>query len=116
MTAELVWVLARTLPRSSEAVARGRVKFRIGSIVYLALSADGSAMGFGFPKEWRQAQVDAEPEKFSLPSESDMRFNWLHVRLAEIDVDEMRELVEGAWVMCVPKSVAAEYVAHLETI
>jgi hypothetical protein len=33
------------------------------------------------------------------------------VRLAEIDVEEMRELVEGAWAMCVPKSVAAEYAA-----
>jgi len=116
VTAEQVCVLARTLPRSSEAVVRGRVKFRIGSIVYLALSADGSTMGFGFPKEWRQAQVDAEPEKFSLPSESDMRFNWLHVRLAEIDVEEMRELVEGAWAMCVPKYVADEYVAQVETL
>ena len=102
-------MLARTLPRSSEASVRGRVKFRIGSIVYLALSSDGSTMGFGFPKEWRQAQVEAEPEKFSLPSESDMRFNWLHVRLAEIDPDELRDLVEGAWAMCVPKFVAAQY-------
>src|SRR5439155_26945409 len=85
VTAEDVCALARTLPRSSEAFVRGRVKFRIGSIVYLSLSADGSTMGFGFPKEWRQVQVDAEPEKFSLPSDSDMRFNWLHVWLAEID-------------------------------
>ena len=33
------------------------------------------------------------------------------VRLAAIDVDEMRELVEGAWAMVVPKRVAAEYAA-----
>ena len=25
-----------------------------------------------------------------------MRFNWVHVRLAAIDADEMRDLVEGA--------------------
>ena len=111
MTAEQVRALARTLPRSSEAFVRGLVKFRIGSIVYLSLSADGSTMGFGFPKEWRQVQVDAEPDKFSLPSESDLRFHWLHVRLAAIDADEMRELVEGAWAMCVPRYVAAEYAA-----
>jgi len=111
VTAEQVCELARTLPRSSEAFVRGRVKFRIGSIVYLALSAEGSTMGFGFPKEWRQVQVEAEPEKFSLPIESDLRFNWLHVQLAQIDVEEMRELVEGAWAMCVPKYVAAQYAA-----
>jgi len=53
--------------------------------------------------------VDAEPDKFSLPSESDMRFHWLHVRLDRIDLEEMKDLVEGAWAMCVPKFVAAEY-------
>ncbi len=40
-----------------------------------------------------------------------MRFNWVHVRVAAIDADEMREAVEGAWAMCVPKLVAAEYAA-----
>ena len=40
-----------------------------------------------------------------------MRYHWVHVRLAAIDEDEMRDLVENAWAMCVPKSVAAEYAA-----
>jgi hypothetical protein len=66
-------------------------------------------MGFGFPKEWRDALVESEPEKFSLPDESDLRFHWVHVRLAAIDSGEMRDLVEGAWAMVVPKRVAAAY-------
>jgi hypothetical protein len=111
VTAEQVRDLARGLPRSTEAVVRGRVKFRIGSIVYVALARDGSTMGFGFPKEWRQAQVEAEPDKFSLPGETDMRYHWLHVRLAAIDEQEMRDLVEGAWAMCVPKFLVEEYAA-----
>ena len=101
--------LATTLPRTYEAQVRGRVKFRIGQIVYLALAQDGSTMGCGFPKEFRQAAVDAEPEKFSLPSKSDMRFNWIHVSLDAIDEDEMRDLVEDAWARCVPRYVAEEY-------
>ena len=102
---------ARTLPRSDEAFVRGRVKFRIGRIVYLAFSRDGSTMGFAFPKDWRDALVEAEPEKFSLPGESDMRYHWVHVDLAAIDADEMRELVEDAWAFVVPKRVAKEYAA-----
>ena len=90
---------------------RGQVKFRIGRIVWLAFSKDGSTMGFAFPKEWREALVDAEPEKFSLPSEHDMRYHWAHVRLEAIDEEEMRDLVEDAWAFCVPKSVAEEYAA-----
>jgi hypothetical protein len=111
VTVDQVRAFASTLPRSSEGHVRGRVKFRVGRIVYLSLSRDGATMGFAFPKEWRQALVDAEPEKFSLPSESDMRYHWAHVRLAALDADEMRDLVEDAWAFTVPKRVAEEYAA-----
>jgi len=111
VTMDEVRAFASTLPRSYEAVVRGRVKFRIGRIVYLSLSRDGATMGFAFPKEWRSALVESEPEKFSLPGESDMRYHWVHVRLDIIDEEEMRALVEDAWAFCVPKSVAEEYAA-----
>jgi hypothetical protein len=111
VTIDQVRELASTLPRSSEALVRGRVKFRIGRIVYLSFSRDGSTMGFAFPKEWRSALVESEPEKFSLPSEFDLRYHWVHVRLEAIDEEEMRELVEDAWAFCVPKRVVEEYAA-----
>jgi hypothetical protein len=94
------------LPRSYEALVRDRVKFRVGQIVYLAFSRDETMMGFAFPKEERAALVAAEPEKFLLPKQSDMRFNWVVVRLAAIDLDEMREIVIDAWRMVVPKFLA----------
>ena len=100
---------ASHLPRSHEALVRGRVKFRIGRIVYLAFSRDETVMGFAFPKELRQMLVDSEPDKFMLPSLGDMRYNWVHVRLAAIDDAEMRDLVLDAWAMCVPKRVAAAH-------
>jgi hypothetical protein len=112
VTMDEVRAFAGTLPRSSEAFVRGRVKFRIGRIVWLAFSKDGSTMGFAFPKEWRNALVEAEPEKFSLPSQHDMRYHWAHVRLDALEEEEMRELVEDAWAFCVPKSVAEEYAAE----
>jgi hypothetical protein len=111
VTVDEVRAFAATLPRSSEAFVRGRVKFRVGRIVFLSFSKDGTLMGFGFPKDWRTALVESEPEKFSMPSESDMRYSWVHARLAEIDRDEMRDLVENAWALCVPKRVADEYAA-----
>jgi hypothetical protein len=109
VTIDDVCAFASTLPRSSEGLVRGRVKFRIGRIVYLSLSRDGLTMGFAFPKELRDALVESDPKKFSLPSASDMRYHWAHVRLDAIDADEMRELVEDAWAFCVPKRVAEEY-------
>lgn len=85
------------------------MKFRIGRIVFLSFSEDGTVMGFGFPKDWRVALVESEPEKFSMPGESDMRYSWVHARLAMLDPDEMRDLVENAWALCVPKRVVDEY-------
>ena len=86
-----------------------QIKFRVGQIVWLALSKDGERMGCGFQKEMRRAAVEAEPYKFQLPSESDMRFNWIHVLLEAIDADEMQDLVEEAWSRAVPLNVAQDY-------
>jgi len=109
VTVDEVRALAGSLPRSYEAHVGGSLKFRVGQIVYPALAADGSRMGCGFPRELRPGVVDAEPGKFAWPAESDLRFNWIHVSLAAIDADEMRDLVEEAWSRAVPKYVAEEY-------
>ena len=108
VTIDDVRPLALSLPRSYEALVRDRVKFRVGRIVYLAFSRDETLMGFAFPKDERAALVAGEPDKFQLPGQADMRYNWVVVRLAAIDLDEMRELVLDAWRMVVPKKVAAE--------
>ena len=109
VTIEDVRAVAATLPRSYEAFVQGRVKFRVGRIVYLAFSRDETLLGFAFPKEWRDALIETEPDKYMLPRPSDLRYNWAVVRLAELDEGELRELVIDAWAMVVPKSVAAAF-------
>jgi hypothetical protein len=101
--------LALSLPRTTEALVRDRVKFRVGRIVYIAFSRDETQMGFAFPKDEREALVASEPHKFLMPSTSDLRYNWVEVRLDAIEHDEMSELVVDAWRMVVPKRVAAEH-------
>jgi len=111
MTINDVRALAAELPRAYEVLVRDRVKFRVGRIVFLAFSADETVMGFGFPKEEREALVASDPGKFLMPRASDLRYNWACVRLAAISPAEMSELVLDAWRMVVPKSVAAAYFA-----
>lgn len=100
--------LALSLPRTTEHLIRDRVKFRVGQIVYVAFSRDETEMGFAFPKDEREALVASEPHKFRMPDTADLRFNWVVVQLDAIDDDEMRELVQEAWRMVVPKRLAAE--------
>lgn len=103
--------LALSLPGSYEALVGGRVKFRVRRIVFLAFSADEALMGFAFPKELREALVRSEPQKFVMPRPSDLRYNWVRVRLGAIDEVELRALVVDAWAMAVPKSVATAHLA-----
>jgi hypothetical protein len=109
VTIDEVRALAMTLPRTSEAMVHGRVKFRVGAIVYLSFSRDETVMGFAFPKEERDWLVGGDPLKFMLPPPADLRYNWVLVRLDTIEKTEMRELVLDAWRMVVPKRVAAAY-------
>ena len=109
VTVDEVRALASGLERSYEAVVRGRLKLRVGQIVYVAFSEDDEWMGFGFPKEERDALVASDPHKFRLPRKADLRFSWAVVRLSAIDHEEMTELVLDAWRMVVPKKVWRAY-------
>ena len=99
--------IALDLPRAYEAIVRDYVKFRVGRLVFASVSPDESLLGFGYPKDARQSLVDSDPDTFLMPVASDLRYNWVRLRLARIDRPELDELLVDAWRMCVPKKVAA---------
>ena len=111
VTGEDVREIALALPRAYETVAREATKYKVGRLVFAAVSTDGTKLGFGFPKEERDALIASEPDKFLLPRTSDLRYNWVAVRLPALDLDELRELITDAWCMCVPKFVREAYFA-----
>jgi hypothetical protein len=102
-TADAVRRVALGLPRAYEAEVRGRAKFRVKQIVFVAFSRDESDMGFGFPKAEREGLVASDPETFYLPCPADMRYQWVCAHLDRLDDQEMRELVVDAWRMCTPR-------------
>ncbi|WP_163544573.1 hypothetical protein [Occultella kanbiaonis] len=101
--------LGTELERSYEVYVRGRLKFRVWQLVYVAFSLDEAVMEFAFPREERAALVGGEPHKFQLPSAADLRFNWVRADLAELDPTEAREFVVEAWRMVVPAKVSRAY-------
>jgi hypothetical protein len=101
--------IAMSLPRTTEHLIQGNTKFRVGRLVYAAVSADEERIGFGFPKDERAALVASEPDKFMMPLRSDERYHWVRARLPVLDAEELRELLIDAWCMVVPKTVAARY-------
>jgi hypothetical protein len=109
VTVEEVRSFASRLPRTIEVLIHDRVKFRVGQIVYVAFSLDEAVMGFGYPKEEREALVLSDPRRFQMPSQSDLRFHWVHATLAALEPTEARELVVDAWRMVVPKKLSRAY-------
>lgn len=106
-TVDEVRGVALSLPRTTEHLIRDRVKFRVGSIVYLALSQDETTLGFAFPKEERDALIATDPGRFFHPPLSDLRFNWVCGHLSKLDGAELHDLIIDAWRMVVPKRVYA---------
>jgi hypothetical protein len=102
-TSDDVRRVASALPRAYEVEVRGRAKFRVRQIVFVAFSRDEREMGFGFPRAERDGLVASDPETFYLPGQADLRYQWVCTHLDRLDDDEMRELVVDAWRMCTPQ-------------
>jgi hypothetical protein len=101
--------VALALPRTEEHLIRDWVKFRVGRIVYAAVSPDETIMGFGFPRDERPALIAAEPRRFFLHRPSDQRYQWIDAWMENLGPGEMREFVTDAWRMVVPKRLAAAH-------
>ena len=95
--------VAAALPRAYEVEVRGRAKFRVKQIVFVAFSRDETEMGFGFPKAERDGLVASNPRTFYLPGTADLRYQWVCAHLGGLEEQEMRELVIDAWRMCTPQ-------------
>jgi hypothetical protein len=95
--------VASALPRAYEVEVRGRAKFRVKQIVFVAFSRDERDLGFGFPKAERDGLVASDPATFYLPGTADLRYQWVCAHLDGLGDDEMRELVVDAWRMCTPR-------------
>ncbi len=111
VTGDEVREIALRLPRAYEALVRDRVKYRVGRIVFAALSRDQTVLGFGFPKEEREALVASDPVTFRLPAAGDMRYHWIEASMDALDREELEELLVEAWAMCVPKKVSSAWFA-----
>ena len=109
-TVDDVRAVAAGLPRSYEVVVYGRLKFRVGQIVWLSFSHDQTVMGFSFPKELRDALVESDPGKFSFRTRRTCASTGSR-STGSINLEEMQELVVDAWSSVVPKFVIAEYAA-----
>ena len=101
--------LGTGLERSYPVYVRGRLKFRVKQIVYVAFSLDETMIGFAFPKEERAALVASEAAQVSHAVTIGYALQLGPRRPCRAGADRGPELVVDAWRMVVPKKVSRAY-------
>ena len=87
VTIDDVREVALGLPRPTRPSFRGRIKFRVGQIVFVAFSADETLMGFG---PGRSARRSSTGPTSSSSRAADMRYQWVVARMEALDGDDAR--------------------------
>ncbi|MHB8574844.1 MAG: MmcQ/YjbR family DNA-binding protein [Dehalococcoidia bacterium] len=92
--------MALALPEAEERETWGEATFRVRDKIFAMLHAETANVKASL--EAQQALVASEPATFSIAPYTG-RYGWVSIRLASVDPDELRELLEEAWRRTAPK-------------
>ena len=79
------------------------------AFAWIARERDGGGLAVRVDRDEKQLILDANPDAY-FTSPHYNGYPAVQVRLEQIDVDELRERLEDAWLIQAPKRLAAEYV------
>jgi hypothetical protein len=104
--------IALSFPEATESGGE-RVAFQVRgkSFAWAARERDGGGLGVRVDRDDKQFLIDANPDVYFSSPHYD---GWpgLQIRLENINLDELRERLEDAWLIQAPKRLATAYVAE----
>ncbi|MGP0063145.1 MAG: MmcQ/YjbR family DNA-binding protein [Isosphaeraceae bacterium] len=106
VTFETVRKLALTLPGVVEGTSYGTPAFRAGKTLFARQHQDGESLVIRIEHDHRAMRMKAAPETFFI-TDHYLNYPWMLVRLATIDHDDLRDLLEEAWRLSAPKRLLA---------
>lgn len=107
--------IALSFPGVTEHQAFGRPTLRIGKRFLACIAKiDDDTLCLKVPDPiQRDVFLDSNPDTYYL-TEHYANFECLLVRMPNVDPDELRDLIEGAWLAYAPKKLVATYQADLQ--
>lgn len=99
--------IALSLPETEERETWGQATFRVRDKMFALMSGDGDTASVKAAKVAQTALIASDPGVFFKPPYVGVH-GWVGVTLADVDRDELRELVIEAWLMTAPKRIARE--------
>ena len=105
-----VRALGLALPGVVEATSYGTPALKVGGKLLARLKEHGETVALRVAFEERQALLGSNPDAFFVTPHYE-NYPMVLVRLAEVDLDELRELLEVAWLERAPKRAVAAWEA-----
>jgi hypothetical protein len=110
VTVETVRELVRELPGVIEGASYGTPAFRAGKALFVRQHQDGESLVVRMDHDQRAVRMRAAPETFYI-TDHYLNYPWVLVRLAAIDREDLRDLLEEAWRLSSPGGLASPSIA-----
>jgi hypothetical protein len=108
VTFEMVRMLALALPEAEDGSSYGTPAFKVGGVLFARLHQDGESLVVKIDKDERSMRMKAEPETFHI-TDHYRNYPWILVRLASVDPDDLRDLLEEAWRLSAPRRLVSTH-------
>jgi hypothetical protein len=106
LTFDEVRQLALALPEVEEGKSYGTPAFKVRGKFLSRLKEDGETLVVRIDMDERDILMTANPEAFYI-TDHYRGYPAMLVRMATVEPDELRELLEGAWRLVAPKRLVA---------
>jgi hypothetical protein len=100
--------LGLALPGVEEGLSYGTPALRVRGKLIARLRADGESLVVKIDFDERELLMQADPQTFYI-TEHYRNYPAMLVRLAKVQVEALRELLEDAWRRAAPKRMVADY-------
>lgn len=108
MTFEKVRSLALAFPNVVDATSYGTPAFKVAGNLIARLHQDGVSLVVKIDPGERAMRMKVDPETFYI-TDHYLNYPWILVRIATVDPDDLRDLLEDAWRLTAPKRLLSQY-------
>jgi hypothetical protein len=108
VTFDTVREIARGLPGAVEGVSYGTPAFRVGKSLFVRRHQDDDSLVVKIDHHQRTMRMNADPHTFYI-TDHYLNYPLILVRLATVEPDDLRDLLEDAWRLSAPKRAVASY-------
>jgi hypothetical protein len=108
VTFEQVRLLALALPKAEDGTSYGTPAFKVAGKLFARLHQDGESLVVKIDPDERTMRMKADPDTFYI-TDHYLNYPWILVRIARVDPDDLRDLLEEAWRLSAPRRLVSGY-------